>query len=44
MDKRRETRDFRAHSEMVYKKRVRSLRGENKRGGGVGGWGFGGGV
>jgi hypothetical protein len=28
MDKRKETRDFRAHSEMAYNKRVRSLRGE----------------
>jgi hypothetical protein len=40
----RETIDFRAHSEMVYNKRVRSLggsiqgvEGENKRGGGGGG-------
>jgi hypothetical protein len=31
----RETRDFRAHSEMVYNKRVRSLRGRIK---GVEGW------
>jgi hypothetical protein len=35
MDKRRDTRDFRAHSEMLYKKRVRSLRGRIK---GVEGW------
>jgi hypothetical protein len=39
----RDKRDFRAHSEMVYNKRVRSLRGKIKRGGGVGGWGVGGG-
>jgi hypothetical protein len=35
MDKRQETRDFRAHSEMVYQKRVRSLRGRLK---GMEGW------
>ncbi len=35
MDKRQETRDFRTHSEMVYNKRVRSLRGRIK---GVEGW------
>jgi hypothetical protein len=35
MDKRQETRDFRANSEMVYYKRVRSLRGRIK---GVEGW------
>ncbi len=40
MDRRQETRDFRAHSEMVYNKRVRSLRGRIKR---VEGWGVGGG-
>jgi hypothetical protein len=34
-----ETRDFRAHSQMVYNKRVRSLRGIIK---GVEGWGGGG--
>ncbi len=38
MDK-RETRDFRVHSEMVYNKRVRSLRGRIKGVKGVGGWG-----
>jgi hypothetical protein len=41
MDKRQETRDFRADSEMVDNKRVRSLRGRIKgmegwEGGGVG--------
>jgi hypothetical protein len=35
MDKRQETRDFKAHSEMVYNKRVRSLWGRIK---GVEGW------
>jgi hypothetical protein len=35
MDKVQETRDFRAHSEMIYNKRVRSLRGRLK---GVEGW------
>ncbi len=39
----RETRDFRVHSEMVYNNAVRSLRGRIKGVEGVGGWGVGGG-
>jgi hypothetical protein len=38
MNKRQETKDFRAHSEMVDNKRVRSLRGKIKGGVGGGSW------